>query len=334
MANPEHLEILKQGVEAWNHWRKANPDVKPDLRSADLRSADLHAANLRSAYLRSANLRYANLCSANLRYANLCSAELVFADLRSTNLILADLRSADLSDANLSDANLCSADLSSANLRYANLCNTDLRYADLSDVDCSNANLRDANLSAVQAVQTNFLNVTLTGACIEDWNINAQTNFLEVECDYIYLKYDLEKGEFGDRRPGKLNQIFAPGDFEKLVKKTISTIDLIFHNGINWEAFAQSFQKLLITTGITDIDIHAIENKGDGNFIIRVNTSSITDRSEIQHFMEREYQTILRAIEEKYRVHLNAKEREIEIYRQQSVNLWEIAKLAAARPIH
>jgi hypothetical protein len=31
MANPEHLKILKKGVEAWNKWRKENPDIQPDL---------------------------------------------------------------------------------------------------------------------------------------------------------------------------------------------------------------------------------------------------------------------------------------------------------------
>jgi hypothetical protein len=40
MANPEHLSILKQGVEAWNEWRRANY-IKPDLSRADLRDANL-----------------------------------------------------------------------------------------------------------------------------------------------------------------------------------------------------------------------------------------------------------------------------------------------------
>jgi hypothetical protein len=31
MANPEHLQILQQGVEVWNQWRRHNPDIKPDL---------------------------------------------------------------------------------------------------------------------------------------------------------------------------------------------------------------------------------------------------------------------------------------------------------------
>ena len=27
MANPEHLAVLKQGVEQWNKWKKEHPDV-------------------------------------------------------------------------------------------------------------------------------------------------------------------------------------------------------------------------------------------------------------------------------------------------------------------
>jgi uncharacterized protein YjbI with pentapeptide repeats len=46
MANPEHLQILKQGVEAWNAWREQNRDIKPDLTEADLTGADLTGADL------------------------------------------------------------------------------------------------------------------------------------------------------------------------------------------------------------------------------------------------------------------------------------------------
>ena len=28
MANPEHFEILKQGVDVWNRWREKNPEAK------------------------------------------------------------------------------------------------------------------------------------------------------------------------------------------------------------------------------------------------------------------------------------------------------------------
>ena len=33
MANPEHVEILKQGVEVWNRWRtEENQKELPDLK--------------------------------------------------------------------------------------------------------------------------------------------------------------------------------------------------------------------------------------------------------------------------------------------------------------
>jgi len=35
MANQEHLDILKQGVDAWNLWRKRFITVQPDLRSIE-----------------------------------------------------------------------------------------------------------------------------------------------------------------------------------------------------------------------------------------------------------------------------------------------------------
>ena len=50
--------------------------------------------------------------------------------------------------------------------------------------------------------------------------------------------------------------------------------------------------------------------------------------------MMTEYDIALKAIDEKYRAELNAKDSEINIYRQQSANLLEIAKLQASRPIN
>ena len=51
MANPEHLRILQQGVEAWNAWRVQNQDSKPDLMGAHLLSADFTRAKLGGGHL-------------------------------------------------------------------------------------------------------------------------------------------------------------------------------------------------------------------------------------------------------------------------------------------
>ncbi len=57
MANPEHLQILKQGVEAWHRWRmQHNRNITPDLSEANLNRTDLSRANLHKANLRGASL--------------------------------------------------------------------------------------------------------------------------------------------------------------------------------------------------------------------------------------------------------------------------------------
>src|SRR5947209_3194353 len=56
MANQEHLEKLREGVEAWNQWRVKNPRVQPDLREASLMVAQLQGANFKEAQLQGAVL--------------------------------------------------------------------------------------------------------------------------------------------------------------------------------------------------------------------------------------------------------------------------------------
>ena len=121
----------------------------------------------------------------------------------------------------------------------------------------------------------------------------------------------------------------------KLVQKAQSTVDLIFRGGINWQAFAHSIQQLQVKTDTTDLHIKSIENKDDGDFVIRVNTPPTLNKSEIQRFMEQEYKNSLRAVEDQYRYQLQARDEQIALYREQSTNLWEIAKLAAKQsPVH
>ena len=69
MADEEQLRILKQGVEAWNAWRKQARYIRVDLGGADLRRADLRGADLSGADLSGADLRGADLREADLSEA-------------------------------------------------------------------------------------------------------------------------------------------------------------------------------------------------------------------------------------------------------------------------
>jgi hypothetical protein len=167
MANPEHLDLLRQGVGVWNewrssHWRKMGPRVRPYLYEADLSGANLVDANLSETELTGANLSVANLTGANFGGANLWKAKLTKSNLHKANLSSAGLTVADLSGANLSEARLIAADLDRANLSGADLRGANLISSTLRNANLSGANLSGANLSETSLVKTDLVDATLT----------------------------------------------------------------------------------------------------------------------------------------------------------------------------
>lgn len=179
MANPEHLAILKQGVEVWNKWREENPSIEPDLRETNLDKASLDGANLSKAMLRKANLceaklNRANFAGANLSRANLVGASLIEADLSQAFFSGANLCGVNLSGAYLIEtffrgANLSGADFTEAHVIGADIVGSDLSSSNLSKADFSEANLsrtslRSANLSEVKLVKANLSEADLSHA--------------------------------------------------------------------------------------------------------------------------------------------------------------------------
>ncbi|MDT5272845.1 MAG: hypothetical protein QOH49_5031 [Acidobacteriota bacterium] len=117
MANPEHLEILKRGVKAWNEWRLEHLGVIPDFDRANLSGAHLSGARLRGADLKGADLRgadlsYTMLFSGNLSYANLDGANLSYSYLNNASLSYAYISGADFTSARLGHTTFADNDLS------------------------------------------------------------------------------------------------------------------------------------------------------------------------------------------------------------------------------
>jgi uncharacterized protein YjbI with pentapeptide repeats len=189
MANPEHLAILKQGVEQWNKWREEHPDMRPDLSGAELKHTRLTEADLRGVNLTSANLessvadgssfRRADLTLAVMNLASLNGADLYRANLEEAELEGAHLRGADLEGVDLSRAHLIGADLSegvdlrSAKLEGTNLTHADLRGARLSFSILSGTIVDGTDFTGAQVLGTIFARIDLSHAkgpdALEHW---------------------------------------------------------------------------------------------------------------------------------------------------------------------
>lgn len=338
MADEQHLNKLREGVENWNQWRKENPDIKPDLRGTYLRRVHLVGANLIDANLDGANLRDADLADSNFCRAILIDASFDSADLKHANFDGAVLIAGDFTGAILIDTNFRDADLTSAKFYDAILIGANFRDADLSGVNLNNANIKKADLSnvklkRVQALSTNFESTNLTGACIEDWNINSQTNLQNVKCDYIYLKYSFSKKEnryiFSDRRPHHGN--FKKGEFTQLFQKALETVDLIFSEGIEWTAFLDSYQQLQAEVKSEELSIQAIEKKSGSAFVVRLEVPADANKAEIEKYIKQEYEAKLKFIEASYQKQLKAKNEElIKAYREKSIDMLNVVEMLSS----
>lgn len=160
MANPEHVEIVKQGANAIRDWQGRNTAIKLDLRDANLSQANLS-------------------CSATIILSggkNNCRSTLSNADLSKANLVGAILREANLSEANLRHANLSYANLNEANLREAKLRSADLRFAELVGADLRNTDLSGAVFQRCTFENTNFYGTFVGLTAFSDVDFSKAVN--------------------------------------------------------------------------------------------------------------------------------------------------------------
>ena len=185
MANPEHLAILKKGVEFWNQWRIDNPVIKPDLSIVNLPKVDLQRVNfnnadLKGAYLFESNFNDADFSEADLRQVNLSNARLIM-----TNLMGTDSRGAYLGKANLKYAKLSSANLSGADLSGADLSETDLRGTNFNKANLSGTNLAESKLNKAKFIGANLNRAYFIGANLRRANLQeadlSGTDFSEAD---------------------------------------------------------------------------------------------------------------------------------------------------------
>src|SRR6266403_1192924 len=153
MPHEEHVAILRQGVEVWNEWRRKNPTVVPDLRSADLSGVDYSAyiqtdavsdvigVNFENTQLQGAKLRETYFFDANLSFSNLTAADLSNARFAMTSFVRAR----------------CDyAHFQSADFGYSLLLETNFREADLRSASFTGALIRGADFTAALMEGTVF----------------------------------------------------------------------------------------------------------------------------------------------------------------------------------
>jgi len=302
------------------------------LRKIGLTLYSLFGTNFKKADIAESNFTNSNLFYTNLSRANIY--RVCFRDakgLKTSNVSQTILREPKirelLTTGQGANGDFSYADLHGANLDHANLNNARLDFADLSHASLCGADLRNADLSQAQCVNADFSGATLTGACLEAWNIDSTTILKDVQADFVYLLQNQK-----ERRPASGN--FAPGEFTKFFQEVLDTVDLIFREGMDWKAFLISLNNLKVSAGESgeEIAVQSIENKGDNVFVVRLNVPSQIDKATIHEQFQQDYEHQLVLLETRYKAQLEAKDEVIDVYKHQNTDLMQIIRTQADRP--
>ncbi len=271
------------------------------VRTVAIASATTGGTSFRNADLTDANFTEATLKSTDFRTANLtrtCFRNTEKLDrARVGNSILADTRVRELLiTGNGYKKSYFGADLQGANLTGVNLNEANLKQANLSEATLHQANLEFANLTETQALATDFTEAYFTGACLEAWNIDATTKLDRVDCRFVYLlEYPKPGTDDRERRPHHISKCFEPGDFEKLYKKIMTTVQILLKDGINPEAFTAAFQKLMKEfPDITPESIQGVEKK-ENDILLTLKVPEGTDKGKVEQIWDEVYQARLEA---------------------------------------
>ena len=167
------------------------------------------------------------------------------------------------------------------NLRKANLADASFIRADLSE-----ANLQDADLSRVKLKQTqldgtDLTGATLTGAFIEDWGITNTTKLHGVRCEYVFMRLPTKEDPDPLRKPDNKQEVFADGDFAEFIKPIFDTLDLYHNQGVDPRAVAIAFKNLAENHPEAELEIVAMEKRGDDKILLRAKTAAYSDKSQL-----------------------------------------------------
>lgn len=323
-------------INSYIGWRALKGDKRDAwIRSVAIAFAAIGGTSFRGTTLTDANFSQARLKSTDFRQAVLFRTrwrdtkkldrvrpgETYLSDLKVCKLLitgngqgqsynhLLNLVGINLQGANLVQADFTSSTLKTGTLQGATLTNTYFIGADLNRVNLQDADLSNAQLVQTQLDQADLTGATLTGACIEDWNVNSSTKLAGITCDYVYLKSNQR-----ERRPSQ--GTFKPGEFAALFQQAVNTVDLIFKDGIDWQAFFQSFQDLRNQYADQDLAIQAIEKKQGGAFVVRVEVPPEADKTAIEGRAKELYASEVKALEAQYEERLRLQGQHLEDARQ------------------
>lgn len=257
-------------------WLKFTSIDLLSLGRKSFRKADLTDADFTQAVLENVDLREAKL----LRTSWFKAKGLDCARLGNTYLANPKIRQLVVT-CNGQEQNFDGLDLTGVNLRGANLQDASFIGANLNQSSLRDADLSRAVLKQTQLEGADLTGATLTGACIEDWGITSTTKLENVQCEYVFMRVRTKENPNPLRKPDNWQETFAEGEFADFIQPYFDTLDLYHSQDVDPRAISIAFKKLSQNYPEANLEIVAMEKRGQSSFNLKVRTAPTANKSEL-----------------------------------------------------
>ena len=246
MPNPEELQWLLRGKDAWNARKKESTSWgRLDLSEANISSLLEEHQKLTAAGqpdLRGYDLSFVNLSGSILNGIDMSEADLSFADLNGAWLVNGNLTGANCShaiftDAHLNASRLVQADLQSTKFLNAWLNNSDFTGAKAIFTDFTGANLTDCTFTDTILFDAQLARADCTGSML--WKARGAT-FRELNWDFSKANLGAGKkindvadllhlvgnvtNNYADRKGSEPTRLYYRGESETFPSRTPSVM--------------------------------------------------------------------------------------------------------------
>lgn len=279
--------------------------------------AILHDVDFSETDLQGANFRYSQLLGCRFQKAKNHHLALTYGTPLAPRKVRELVVNGVVTETDFHGLNLQGLVFSGLDLRGFNFANANVSFANFSGCD-----LREANLSEVTALGTRFNEAKMTGACIQNWNIDTRTELNQIRCDFVYLTDGKQQ-----RNPPESD--FAAGEFSKLYQQVADTIDFIVHSHAELSALVSAIDTVKTEAGNADIFVQNIERKDD-SMIVKLKAPPEFDREQIYKEVRKEQKKEIKRLKLEHEQQLLNQRTE---FKQEKDQLLGLLQTSLQRPV-
>lgn len=167
MANKGHLNILRQGADAWNAWRVANRHIRPELSQMDfekevrsgpgfydlphLSGFDFSGSNLNGVMLRNSIVEHCSFDDCLINFADLCFTNFLECTFRSTSMRVTKIGSASFEECEFENADLAYCTAEETSFKGSSILGSSLNHVQLVKADLSDVVLHNTSVYGISA---------------------------------------------------------------------------------------------------------------------------------------------------------------------------------------